>query len=150
MRKFPIEILLIICEFVGKTDLKCLRLVSKIFNVIIPQILFRSVKINTSPHTDDLEALQLISEHSSLRYHVQQIVYFTVYFYCPFQTVKTSKDPMIATLEPSIDTRISIIKRTFARMPKLKRLILKNHWLPPRDDPIYEYSEEDLHNRFQK
>ena len=50
MQAFPTEILLIIFGFVEKADLK--SLVSRIFNVIAPKILFRSV--SASPHVEDL------------------------------------------------------------------------------------------------
>ena len=130
------EILLTIFEFIEKVDLKHLRLVSRTFNIIAPEILFRSV--NASPHTEDLKILQLISEHSIFRHHVQEVVYFDVYFHCPFKIAKDS------TLQPDVDTHASIIATALTRMPKLRRLILKNHWLPPKDDPIYEYSDEDI------
>jgi len=49
----------------------------------------------------------------------------------PFKTTGTAKHP---TLQPDIDAHVSIIAAALARMLKLRRLILKNHWLPPRDE----------------
>jgi hypothetical protein len=56
----------------------------------------------------------------------------------PFKTTGTAKDP---TLQPDLDTHVSIIAAALARMPKLRGLILKNHEL---DDPNYTYSHEDI------
>jgi hypothetical protein len=142
MQAFPAEILLNIFGFNEKADLKVLRLVSRKFNVIAPVILFKSV--NASPHAEDLEVLRLISEHSIFRHCVREVVYFEVYFHigeCLFKPIETAKDP---TLQP--DVHASIIAAALARMPNLRGLILKNHWLPPRDDPAYIYSEEEREN----
>jgi hypothetical protein len=142
MQAFPTEILLNIFGFVEKAGLKALRLVSRRFNAIAPVILFMSV--NASPHDEDLEVLQLISEHSIFRHYVREVIYFEVYFHIDEfyrKPIETAKDP---TLQPGV--HVSIIAAALARMPNLRGLILKNHWLPPRDDPAYVYSEEDLKN----
>ena len=112
MQAFPPEILLNIFGFIEKADLKVLRLVSRRFNAIAPVILFMSV--NASPHDDDLEVLQLISEHSIFRHYVREVIYFEVYFHLYRQTyspVETAKDP---TLQPGV--HVSIIATALARM----------------------------------
>ena len=140
MQALPYEILFIIFGFVEKADLKSLRLVSRIFNVIAPVILFRSVSV--SRHAEDLEVFRLISEHSVFRHFVQELIYFEVYF-CTIEDHRPRHHP---ALQPDLDTHVSIIAAALARMPKLRGVILKNHGLPPRDDPNYTYSREDMEN----
>jgi F-box-like len=141
VQALPTEMLLNIFKFVDKVDLKSLRLVSKRFNAIAPSILFMSV--NASPHTEDLEVLQLISRHDDLRHCVREIVYFEVFFHLhrnsPKQTERSD-----TTLQP--DIHVSIIAAALARMPNLRGLILKNHWLPPRPYPGYCYSVKERKN----
>jgi hypothetical protein len=137
----PTELILDIFELVDKADLKSLRFVLKRFNVIAPVILFRSV--SASPHAQDLEILRLISKHEAFRHHVQEITYFEVYFHVGFHydIPNESLDP---TLQP--DVHVSAIASAIARMPKLQRLILKNHWFQPRANPSYLYSDEEAVN----
>jgi F-box-like len=141
LQVLPTELLLEIFGLVDKADLKSLRLVSRRFNGIAPSILFMSV--NASPHAEDLEVLRLISEHQAFRHYVREIVYFEVYFH-PRGLSEPPDDgsPADPTLQP--DVHVSIIAAALAKMPKLRDLILKNHWLPPRDDPGYIYSDEEM------
>jgi F-box-like len=131
MQVLPTEILLEVFELVSKADLKSLRLASKRFSAIAPSLLFRSV--NASHHAKDLEILRLISKHDDFRHHVREIIYFEVYY-----TIGE------VILQP--DVYASSIASTLARMPNLRGLVLKNHWLPPREDPSYIYSDEEVEN----
>ena len=58
--------------------------------------------------------------------------------------MNSSKQPEQQKIQ--LCNRISIIAATLARMPKLQGLILKNHWLPPRDSPSYIYFDKDIKN----
>jgi hypothetical protein len=153
----PTELILNIFRLVDKAGLKTLRLVSKRCNAIAPEILFSSV--SASPHTQDLEILRLISEHEDFRHYVREITYFEVYFhfgrhpiigacsmfkpYSIFEPIEseTLEDP---TLRPEV--HVSTIASAIAKMPNLRRLVLKNHWLPPRDHSSYIYSDEEMGN----
>jgi hypothetical protein len=75
----PSELYMGIFQFVPKSDLKSIRLVSKRLHTISSPFLIN--KVYASFHFQDLKVLEAISNHPTLRLLVKEVVYLAVYFY---------------------------------------------------------------------
>ena len=74
----PPEILRLIANLLLKSDLKCLRVVSKSWHALVTDLLFDRVFV--SPRARDLEVLKSISAHATIRTKVKELIYDTSHF----------------------------------------------------------------------
>jgi F-box-like len=149
LRQLPSEILFNIFQFTDNAALKSLRLCSRRFRGIASPVLFRTV--NASPHEIDLEVLVLIAEDPTLCHFVRTIVYYEVYFHLSeFVLIPEDPEPMYnvsqipedhplrtsALNDPTLqlDKHVEYIAHALSRMPRVREVIFKNHWLPLQDD----------------
>jgi F-box-like len=134
----PTELILLIFQYVDKTDLKSLRLVSRRLRDIAPWMLFTSVEV--SPLVKRFEVLQSVANHPIISRCVRQIVYIEPLLcdsvclttedgklLLPFPGLSKGQTDAFEGLILQSDVHVNTIANALSKMPNVRKVICGNY-----------------------